>query len=41
MAISKPSTLLSGLMKTVNFKPPVGNKNLYIPSGDYIVMVVP
>ena len=41
MAIAKPFNLNKWIDENRNLlKPPVGNKNLYIDSGDYIVMVV-
>ena len=41
MAISKPFNLDKWIEDNRDLlKPPVGNKNLYIDSGDYIVMVV-
>ncbi len=41
MAISKPFNLTQWVDKNRHLlKPPVGNKNLYVDSGDYIVMVV-
>ncbi len=41
MAIAKPFNLNKWIDENRNLlKPPVGNKNLYIHSGDYIVMVV-
>jgi 3-hydroxyanthranilate 3,4-dioxygenase len=41
MAISKPFNLTKWIDENRQLlKPPVGNKNLYIDSGDYIVMVV-
>ena len=41
MAISKPFNLNKWIEDNRDLlKPPVGNKNLYIDSGDYIVMVV-
>ncbi|MGM8360739.1 3-hydroxyanthranilate 3,4-dioxygenase [Flavobacterium sp. ARAG 55.4] len=41
MAISKPFNLTKWIDENRQLlKPPVGNKNLYVDSGDYIVMVV-
>ena len=41
MEIAKPFNLKKWIDNNRNrLKPPVGNKNLYIDSGDYIVMVV-
>lgn len=41
MAIAKPFNLNKWIDENRHLlKPPVGNKNLYIASGDYIVMVV-
>lgn len=41
MAISKPFNLTKWIDENRQFlKPPVGNKNLYRDSGDYIVMIV-
>ena len=41
MAISKPFNLDKWIEDNRDLlKPPVGNKNLYIDSGDYIIMVV-
>jgi 3-hydroxyanthranilate 3,4-dioxygenase len=41
MAIQKPFNLIQWIEKNRHLlKPPVGNKNLYVDSGDYIVMVV-
>jgi 3-hydroxyanthranilate 3,4-dioxygenase len=41
MAISKPFNLTKWIDENRQLlKPPVGNKNLYTDSGDYIVMVV-
>ena len=41
MAISKPFNLNQWIEDNRDLlKPPVGNKNLYVDSGDYIVMVV-
>ncbi len=41
MAIAKPFNLNKWIDENRHLlKPPVGNKNLYIDSGDYIVMVV-
>jgi 3-hydroxyanthranilate 3,4-dioxygenase len=40
MAISKPFNLTKWIDENQLLKPPVGNKNLYTDSGDYIVMVV-
>lgn len=41
MAIQKPFNLNKWIEENRDqLKPPVGNKNLYIDSGDYIVMVV-
>jgi 3-hydroxyanthranilate 3,4-dioxygenase len=40
MAISKPFNLTKWIDENRQLlKPPVGNKNLYTDSGDYIVMV--
>ena len=41
MSISKPFNLTQWIDQNRHLlKPPVGNKNLYLDSGDYIVMVV-
>ena len=41
MSISKPFNLSLWIDQNRNLlKPPVGNKNLYVDSGDYIVMIV-
>tara|TARA_B100000427_G_C15341101_1_gene521218 strand:+ start:72 stop:599 length:528 start_codon:yes stop_codon:yes gene_type:complete len=41
MAIQKPFNLKKWIEENRDLlKPPVGNKNLYIDSGDYIVMIV-
>ena len=41
MAISKPFNLNKWIEDNRDLlKPPVGNKNLYVDSGDYIVMIV-
>ena len=41
MAIRKPFNLTSWIEEHRDLlKPPVGNKNLYVESGDYIVMIV-
>lgn len=41
MAVQKPFNLLQWIDENKHLlKPPVGNKNLYIDSGDYIVMIV-
>lgn len=41
MAIAKPFNLTTWIDENRHLlKPPVGNKNLYVTSGDYIVMVV-
>ena len=41
MAIQKPFNLNKWIDENRHLlKPPVGNKNLYIDSGDYIVMIV-
>ena len=41
MAISKPFNLNQWIDENRDsLKPPVGNKNLYVDSGDYIVMIV-
>jgi len=41
MAIKKPFNLYQWIEKNRDIlKPPVGNKNLYVESGDYIVMIV-
>ena len=41
MAIKRPFNLTKWIEENRNIlKPPVGNKNLYVESGDYIVMVV-
>lgn len=41
MAINKPFNLTKWIEENRDsLKPPVGNKNLYVDSGDYIVMVV-
>jgi 3-hydroxyanthranilate 3,4-dioxygenase len=41
MAIAKPFNLLKWIEDNRHLlKPPVGNKNLYVNSGDYIVMIV-
>ena len=41
MEIKKPFNLYEWIEENRNLlKPPVGNKNLYVESGDYIVMIV-
>jgi 3-hydroxyanthranilate 3,4-dioxygenase len=41
MAVQKPFNLLRWIDENkALLKPPVGNKNLYVDSGDYIVMIV-
>jgi len=41
MAISKPFNLNQWIDENRHLlKPPVGNKNIYVDSGDYIVMIV-
>ena len=41
MPIAKPFNLTSWIQDNRDLlKPPVGNKNLYVESGDYIVMIV-
>ena len=41
MAIKKPFNLTKWIEENRDLlKPPVGNKNLYVESGDYIVMIV-
>ena len=41
MAIQKPFNLTAWIEENRELlKPPVGNKNLYVESGDYIVMIV-
>ena len=41
MAIAKPFNLNKWIEENRDLlKPPVGNKNLYTESGDYIIMVV-
>ena len=41
MAIAKPFNLNKWIDENRHLlKPPVGNKNLYVDSGDYIVMIV-
>ena len=41
MAIRKPFNLTTWIEENRDLlKPPVGNKNLYVESGDYIVMIV-
>ena len=41
MSIAKPFNLTAWIEEHRDlFKPPVGNKNLYVESGDYIVMIV-
>lgn len=41
MPISKPFNLTNWIAENRHLlKPPVGNKNLYVDSGDYIVMIV-
>ena len=41
MAIRKPFNLTTWIEENRDLlKPPVGNKNLYVDSGDYIVMIV-
>ena len=41
MAIRKPFNLTAWIEENRDLlKPPVGNKNLYVDSGDYIVMIV-
>ena len=41
MAIPKPFNLTAWIEENRDLlKPPVGNKNLYVDSGDYIVMIV-
>ena len=41
MSISKPFNLSIWIDQNRHLlKPPVGNKNLYVASGDYIVMIV-
>ena len=41
MAIKRPFNLTKWIEENRNIlKPPVGNKNLYVEAGDYIVMIV-
>ena len=41
MSIAKPFNLTAWIEEHRDLlKPPVGNKNLYVESGDYIVMIV-
>ena len=41
MPIAKPFNLTAWIEEHRDLlKPPVGNKNLYVDSGDYIVMIV-
>ena len=40
MAIRKPFNLTSWIEENRELLAPVGNKNLYVESGDYIVMIV-
>ena len=41
MPIAKPFNLTAWIESNRDLlKPPVGNKNLYVESGDYIVMIV-
>ena len=41
MAIARPFNLKKWIDENRDLlKPPVGNKNLYVESGDYIVMIV-
>ena len=41
MPIAKPFNLAAWIEENRDLlKPPVGNKNLYVESGDYIVMIV-